>query len=282
MQHEEKIKLLKSLRLLSHIPESQLASLAEFLRPKPLEDGAVVFEEGSWGMSLYFVSGGQIRITKKTTGGASRDLAILGPGEFFGETALVEEIPRTAGAIAAGPCVLLELFRGDMARWVKSNPQLAVKFFAELVQMQSQRLSRTSGELALFFDLFNLLVDRQTPPIEFFTQVFDRVIPSLEGEWSAAAYLGKAPAPDLGFVISKGPVQFEKNQPRPAGAQARNGWSDPLTYRAFLPELKEPRGCVIFRSKLPLSPEARVEKARTFSALSKFLATALEIMCSPG
>ena len=148
MQYEEKIRLLKAIHVLGQLPERQLAGLAQFLKPKEVANGAAVFEEGSIGMSLYFVSTGKIRIAKRMVQGVSTDLAVLGPGEFFGETALIEEAFRSASALALGPTVLFELFRGDLARWTKLNPQQAVGFFAELLNIQSQRLRQTSDELA--------------------------------------------------------------------------------------------------------------------------------------
>lgn len=148
MLYEEKVKLIKGIHVLGQLPERQLAGLAQFLKPKEVADGAAVFAEGSIGMSLYFVAKGRIRISKGSAGRASTDLAVLGPGEFFGESALIAEAFRSASAIAVGPCLLFELFRGDLNRWTQLNPQQAVGFFAELLNIQSARLRQTSEELA--------------------------------------------------------------------------------------------------------------------------------------
>ena len=277
MLHEEKLRLLKALHVLAHIPERQLASLAEFLRPKPVADGTVIFEEGSWGMSLYFVSSGQVRITTRIAGGSSKDLAILGAGEFFGETALVEEVPRAAGAVAVGPCLLFELFRGDLNRWVKSNPQQAVLFFAELVQVQSQRLCRTSGELALFFELFGLLGDPKMTARMFAAQALEHLLPRLEGSFSMAVYLREGEGRAMGLAASKGAARFEPAEEAPSAADARSGWLDASTFRAWLRE-PDPLGCVVFRSQNRLSDDARVERARTMTAVARFMTSAIETL----
>ena len=277
MQYDEKIGLLKKLRALKQIPERQLTALAEFLRPKPLADGAFVFAEGSIGMSLYFVSSGRIRITKLMADKTQKDLAILGPGEFFGEMALTAEAPRSAGAVASGACVLFELFRGDLDRWVKLNPQQAVHFFAELVHMQSERLRRTSNELTLHFNLGDLLADRSRTAPDFLTQVLERTDMHLEGPWSGAAYLCGADGV-AALTASRGDPRFAEAAKTPAFAQdAASAWLDDLTFHVVLPGKDKPLGHLVFRAPKVLSKEDRDEIERALTAVSRLVSTGLEI-----
>ncbi|TBR21681.1 hypothetical protein EPO15_09635, partial [bacterium] len=69
----DKTTLLKSLKLLHGIPEDQLGTLGEFLVARKFEDGAAVFEEGTKGSSLFFVTDGNVRIAKqlKSSGGGA-------------------------------------------------------------------------------------------------------------------------------------------------------------------------------------------------------------------
>ena len=69
MDQKERLKLLRSVRLLEAIPENQLATLSEFLAPVEFADGAVIFAEGSTGDSLYFVTSGRVRISKSVAAG---------------------------------------------------------------------------------------------------------------------------------------------------------------------------------------------------------------------
>jgi len=271
MLFEEKIKLLKAIRLLSQIPERQLTGLAEFLRPKSLEPGAVVFHEGSTGMSLYFVSSGRIRISKSGTDGATTDLAMLGPGDFFGEMALIEEATRTASAIAFGPCVVFELFRGDLARWVKINPQQAVQFFAELVHLQSDRLRRTSNELTLHTDLSNLLFAQTQPAADLLPKVLDRVLPRLDGAWSAAAYL----SPETGAssrIAVKGDFEFD-----PAAPKGTGGWLDGSTFHVALGSAMKTVAHLVFRAKAPVPKHLHDDVTRSLTAVARLTSSALEL-----
>lgn len=270
MLFEEKIKLLKAMRLLSQIPERQLTGLAEFLRPKELEPGAVVFQEGSTGMSLYFVSSGRVRISKSGSDGSATDLALLGPGDFFGEMALIEEATRSASAIASSPCVVFELFRGDLARWVKTNPQQAVQFFAELVHLQSDRLRRTSNELTLHSDLSNLLFGQTQPAADLLPKVLDRVLPRLDGAWSAAAYL----CPDGGaatLLAVKGGAEFEPAPPKGTG-----GWLDDSTFHVALGGMKTVAH-LVFWSKTPVPKHLRDDVTRSLTTVARLTSSALEL-----
>lgn len=278
MLYEEKIRLLKAIRVLKQIPERQIAALSEFLRPKPLEDGGVVFQEGSLGMSLYFVSSGGIRISKAVASGASKDLAILGPGEFFGETALIEEATRSATASALGPSLVFELFRGDLSRWVKSNPQQAVQFFAELMNIQSMRLRRTSNELTLHTDLSSLLLEPGKAGAAFMPQVLDRVVPHLDGNWSAAAFLRDDAGGGLRLAASRGEAKLDDwAQKLPGTDGAAAGWLDDATFQVALCGQKGCLGRLLFKSAGPVGKELREEVARTLTAVARLVATSLEL-----
>jgi len=270
MLFEEKIKLLKAMRLLSSIPERQLTGLAEFLRPKELEPGAIVFAEGSTGMSLYFVSTGRVRISKSGSDGSTTDLALLGPGDFFGEMALIEEATRSASATASSPCVVFELFRGDLARWVKTNPQQAVQFFAELVHLQSDRLRRTSNELTLHSDLSNLLFGQAQPASDLLPKVLDRVLPRLDGAWSAAAYL----CPEKGaakLLVVKGGGEFGPIPPKGTG-----GWLDDSTFHVALGGMKSVAH-LVFWSKTPVRKDLRDDVTRCLTTVARLTSSAIEL-----
>lgn len=271
MLYEEKIKLLKAMRLLSQIPERQLAGLAEFLRAKEFEPGAVVFQEGSTGMSLYFVSSGRVRISKSNSNGTSTDLAMLGPGDFFGEMALIEEATRSASAIALGPCVLFELFHGDLTRWVKSNPQQALQFFAELVHLQSNRLRRTSNELTLHSDLTNLLFEQTMPVPALLPKVLERVLPRLDGAWSAAAYLcNEAGVAEL--IAMNGDYKFEGGAPKGSG-----GWLDSSTFHVSLGGLMKTVGHLVFHAQAPVPKHDHDDISRTLTTVARLTSSALEL-----
>lgn len=281
MQFNDKIRLLKALPILRRIPERQLSALAGFLRPKELKDGEPVFSEGALAMSLYFVSSGSVRISMRVDDDELQDLAILGPGELFGEMALLEKGTRIASVVAVGPSVLFELFRGDLSRWVKSNPQQAIQFFAELVHVQSQRLRRTSSELTLHTDLSNLLLDESTTEQDFVAKLLNRILPRLKGSWAAAVFLSALEGGEE-EIVRCGEFTPKQSPPRlPVSGGSARAWLDDSVFRAVLTGRKMTFGYLDFYSEAPVSKDDRDDLGRTMASVSRQVSIALEVRKLP-
>ena len=273
----DKLKLLKSLRLLDEIPEAELTSLDAFLKPVSLKDGEVLFEEGSQGESLYFISSGKIRISKKTSGAESKDLAILSAGESFGEMAAIEVLPRSARASAAGDAALLELSRGDMRRWLSSSGELATKFFSDLVQVQSKRLRRTSTEITILFDLSNLFLEPCPNGKALLAKVLAHVVPHLPGAWSSSAALYNMFNEEMEPAGGQGAKDFSSLASKlPAHSETRSLWLDDASYYVSLPGPKRPYGYLLFHCHDALVAEERTELGRALATVARLLTSALE------
>ncbi len=276
MDKADKLKLLKTLRLLDQIPEQNLESLAEFLNPVTFKDGEVVFEERSAGDSLFFISSGHVRISKKISEKVDKDLAILGPGDCFGEMAMIEDSPRSATASASGETVLFQLGRQDLNRWLKSRPEMAMEFFAEMVQEQSRRLRRTSNELALIFDLSTLFLENVPTEQEFLTRVVGHILPHLQGSWSGAASLYNVFNEEMDSVSRQGEFNFDSVASRlPAALETKSAWLDDQTFYAPLPGEKRPLGYLLFHSQHVPSGEDRNDIGRTLATVGRLVASAL-------
>ena len=115
-------------------------SFAKYLKHFP--KGSVLFSEGDEGEDMYIVRAGLVAIKKRVPHGEIT-VAMLEKGDFFGEMALLERIPRTAGAEVVEDADLIvigsEVF-GDM---VKSNPEIAVR----MLRKYSIRLRETNRQL---------------------------------------------------------------------------------------------------------------------------------------
>ena len=113
---------------------------AQFLHH--FDEGTVLFEEGDEGEELYIVRAGKVAIKKRVAHGEIT-LAILEKGDFFGEMAMLEHIPRTARAEMAesGKLIVInsEVF-GDM---IKANPEIAVR----MLRKYSLRLRETTKQI---------------------------------------------------------------------------------------------------------------------------------------
>lgn len=93
--------------------------------------GAVVFEEGDPGSRMYVIRSGEVRILKRV-GAREIELARLGPGEAFGEMALLDRRPRSAAAVVASPARLLEIDEGAFSELVTRNGEIALRLLRRL------------------------------------------------------------------------------------------------------------------------------------------------------
>ncbi|MBU2613779.1 cyclic nucleotide-binding domain-containing protein [Patescibacteria group bacterium] len=281
MDSTEKLKLLKTVKLLSSIPDDQLVKLGDFLAPEDFADGSTIFEEGSPGDSLYFISNGHVRIakklrTKEKTETRFKELAILGPGNCFGEMALIEKVSRSADAIASGDTVLLRLGRAELDEWLKSNPELAMGFFAQLVEMLSGRLRNSSNELTLLFDLSHLLLEAFASPKELLDKVMTRIMQYLVGDWSAGAYVYNEFNAEMDLIDVEGDYNDVKDSLTIDEKPKTSRWTDDATYQVIFPGKKRMMGYLVFHRKTPLDGEEQNEFTRTMTTTARLITSALE------
>ena len=106
------------------------------------DNGQVLFHEGDDGDDMYIIQSGRVAIKKKVKDGDTT-LAVLEKGDFFGEMAILERMPRSATAevIEEGDLIVIsgEMF-GDM---IKANPEIAVR----MLRKQSIRLRETNRQV---------------------------------------------------------------------------------------------------------------------------------------
>jgi CRP/FNR family transcriptional regulator, cyclic AMP receptor protein len=137
--------------LFTELTEADVASLAARLRRRRCARGEVIFLRDDPGDSLFIVKTGVIRIVLTSPEGKEMTLALRGPGDFFGELALLDGEPRSADAVAQEPAELLLLQRDDFLELVGERPSVAVA----LIKVLSQRLRQSSQivEDAAFLDV---------------------------------------------------------------------------------------------------------------------------------
>ena len=111
--------------------------------------GTVVFREGDAGADMFIVESGQVDIVRKARG--NEPVASLGPGDFFGEMAILEDRPRFAGAVARTNVRALRIERAAFTDMLKQNVEIAVRIMRKLVGRQrrtEQRAQEAAAELA--------------------------------------------------------------------------------------------------------------------------------------
>jgi len=137
------VYVLKRIPLFATLPEADLLPLVGLLRRENLRRGETLFRQGDVGMALYLILQGRIKISLSQQTEAVT-LAILGQGEFLGEMALLDGLPRSADAIAMEDSYLYALNRGDFLAFLANNEKAVRAVLASL----SLRLRRTDKLLA--------------------------------------------------------------------------------------------------------------------------------------
>ncbi|MGE5234533.1 MAG: cyclic nucleotide-binding domain-containing protein [Acidobacteriota bacterium] len=105
--------------------------------------GEFVFREGDLGTDMYIVQEGRVEILQKARDGSEKVLATLEKGDFFGEMSVLEDLPRTASARAAGDAKLLQINGATFDQMLRGNPEIAVRMMRKL----SRRLRETDRVL---------------------------------------------------------------------------------------------------------------------------------------
>ena len=137
--------------LFAEVAAGDLETLGTSLRRRQYDRGTVIFHQGDPGAALFIIESGEVKICSPSPDGKETIFALLGPGDFFGEMALLDAEPRSADAVAQEPCRLLLLHRTDFLHFLKERPQVAVALLAVL----SRRLRRTNQALQdlMFLDV---------------------------------------------------------------------------------------------------------------------------------
>jgi type IV secretory pathway TrbD component len=129
----ERVALLKHTALFAATPENVLSSIVPIMKEVSFEAGEQIFAKGDLGTSLFVVYQGQVGIFS-----GAQQLATFGPGDFFGELALLDAEPRSASALAQGPVTAFRLDQDDFYDVMEERPEV----LRNILRVLCQRLRR--------------------------------------------------------------------------------------------------------------------------------------------
>lgn len=132
--------------LLRHAPVPELDRLADLATTRRFAAGDTVFVKGDPGTSMMAVLEGRIRISSISEEGREVMLAVFGPGDVFGEIAMIDGGERTADAVALEPTLLLVLTRREFMPFLERNPKVCIK----LLEMLCKRFRQTDEQIEDF------------------------------------------------------------------------------------------------------------------------------------
>ncbi len=137
-----KRELLSKMPLFARLNEREMLRIMQVAEVVSYEPGEVVVQEGDRGDELFIVLAGEVRISRGET-----VLNDFGPGEHFGEMALIRAVPRSATVTASEPSQLIVLHRSDFFEILRKESELAVKLLWQFLGVLADRLDQTSRDL---------------------------------------------------------------------------------------------------------------------------------------
>jgi CRP/FNR family transcriptional regulator len=141
------VALLGRVPLFSELSDQDLEQIASVAVPRSYPRGVRVFHEGDHSDACYIVRSGDLRVTREHPDGRAIALATMGPGDIFGELAMLDGEARSASVEALSECELLALPATDVRRLLQASSEITVKLVVALTRRlreANERIARQS------------------------------------------------------------------------------------------------------------------------------------------
>lgn len=147
------IELLQKVSFFENLSMADMEKIRKIARIETAEQKAVLFKEGDPGDRCFVITRGEVRISKFIPNIGEEALAILKPGDYFGEMALIDNFPRSAFAIANTDVELLAINKADLDNILTKDHELGYKLLWTFTKTLSRRLRETNDKMAGFLAL---------------------------------------------------------------------------------------------------------------------------------
>lgn len=146
---------LQTIPLFAKLGDEPLAEIIPFLHPRAYAPGVTLFHQGMPGTMLYLIEEGRVRLSSTGHNGDEHTLSIYGPGEIFGELALLDGLPRSASAVTITDTAVWLLAKTDLDRLMEQYPPVARSM--NRILAARLRASATHVEAIIFQDVIGRL-----------------------------------------------------------------------------------------------------------------------------
>jgi CRP/FNR family cyclic AMP-dependent transcriptional regulator len=151
--------LLGRVALYAELEPVELDALARAAERREFARDEAIFAVNEAADGLYVIASGRVKVCVSSAGGRELILATLGPGQFFGDMALLDDAPRSASVVTQLPTVAYRIKREDFEQLLDLHPSIGRKLLRELslrlrrsnAQMESLATLDVVGRLARYF-----------------------------------------------------------------------------------------------------------------------------------
>lgn len=141
------IELLRRVPLLQSLSEVELRAIADLATRRRVRVRETVVQQSDAANELFVLISGHLKVVSTDPEGRDAGLGVMGPGEVFGEVALLDGGARSATIVALDPCELLVIRREHWLRFLKSSPDTAIQLLAVLAG-RLRRLTERTEDIA--------------------------------------------------------------------------------------------------------------------------------------
>ena len=134
----ERVVVLQSTTLFAHTPENVLSSIVPIMNEVTFQEGEEIFAKGEIGTSLFILHDGQVGIFN-----GSQQLASFGPGDFFGELALLDTEPRSATAAALSQVLAFRIDQEDFYDVMEERAEVLrniLRMLCQRIRLQNEKM----------------------------------------------------------------------------------------------------------------------------------------------
>jgi CRP-like cAMP-binding protein len=143
----ESIEQLQKVSLFAGLKPEAIRIISKVATEETHAPGTKIFQHGDAGDKLYLILEGRVRISREVPGMGEEALAVLGPGQVFGEMALLDESPRSADARVHERCRVLAIPKDGFDDLLFMHKDLAYEVLWSMVRMLVGRLRETTDKL---------------------------------------------------------------------------------------------------------------------------------------
>ncbi len=147
------LEMLKSLSFFADLNYPALKELSHITSERVFHKGETIFNEGDPGTSMMIILSGEVRVSHKPNAQCEETLSVLKKGDFFGDMALLDELPRSATVIAHSDALLLEISRERFLRFIEKDNASGVKILLNLARSISARLREADTKIKAYVTL---------------------------------------------------------------------------------------------------------------------------------
>lgn len=136
---------LSNVPLFANLDETELSLIASRAVTRTYPRNSVLINEGDQTDSLYVILSGQVKVYAGDEDGRELLLTLLGPNEYFGELAIIDEEPRSASVMTTEPCKLAIISKEDFLHCLATHPAIAINVLKVLARRLRQQTENTKS-----------------------------------------------------------------------------------------------------------------------------------------